>query len=280
MGTGTVGRGIKELIESDPKAKGDRRWVFVGSADANLADFSDVCKLFEATKPTQVMHLAAVIKGRHEMAKLKGDIFAVNIEINQNVIKCAIKYGVKKMVSCLSSTSYPASRLEDVTEAELQNGPPAEPVSGYAHSKRILDFMTKCMREQHGVDYVTVCPTNIFGTVATLRETGPLFEANLAKVLTAKKEGLPYKVWGTGKVRRQLLYTKDLARMLVWALDNYSDGETLNLTGTEVSVKEIAEAIVKACDFQGPVEYLVDKPDGPLRVALSDEKFQRLCPGL
>merc|ERR1712070_1095357 len=157
----------------------------------------------------------------------------------------------KKLVSCLSSTTYPAARLEDVTEAELQSGPPAEAVSGYANSKRMLDFLTKCAREQHGVDFVTVCPTNIFGTVATLRETGPLFEANLAKCLAAKRDNLPYKVWGTGEPRRQLLYSKDLAQMLLWALDSYSEAETINLTGSEVSVKDIAEAIAKACKFEG-----------------------------
>lgn len=279
-GTGTVGRGVKELIETDRAAKGDREWFFAGSADADLADCASVDKLFERVKPTHVLHLAAVIKGRHEMAKLKADIFMVNMSINQNVLNCALKYKCKKVVSCLSSTTYPASRLEDATEDELHSGPVHEAVAGYAHSKRMLDFLTRSMREQHGVDFVTVCPTNIFGTVAVLRETGPLFEANVAKCLNAKKANLPYYVWGTGKVRRQLLYTKDLSRMLLWTMDNYSEAETLNLTGTEVSVKDIVEAIVKACKFEGKVEYMVDKPDGPLRVAISDAKWHRLCPGL
>lgn len=279
-GTGTVGRGIKELIEKDSKSKADRRWVFAGSADADLQDFASTKKLFESVKPTHVLHLAAVIKGRHEMAKLKADIFIANMKINQNVLQCALDCHCKKVVSCLSSTTYPAARLEDVTEAELQSGPVHESVSGYAHSKRMLDFLTRSMREQHGVDFVTVCPTNIFGTVATLRETGPLFEANLAKCLAAKKSNLPYMVWGTGEVRRQLLYTKDLARMLLWALDNYSEAETINFTGSEVSVKDIANAIAKACKFEGKIEYMVDKPDGPKRVAISDEKYMRLCKGI
>lgn len=277
-GSGTVGRGVRELTEKSPDSKGKREWIFLASSDADLTDFSQVDALFESVKPTHVLHLAAVIKGRHEMAKLKGEIFMVNNDINQNVLKCAVKHGVKKVVSCLSSTTYPVARLEEVTEPELQNGPPAEAVSGYAHSKRMLDFLTRCMREQHNVDYVTVCPTNIFGTVATLRETGPLFEANLAKCLAAKQKGESYMVWGTGEPRRQLLYSKDLSRMLVWALDNYSDSETLNLTGTEVSVKDIAEAIAKACGFKGQIEYMVDKPDGPKRVAISNDKFWKLYP--
>merc|ERR1711865_1324609 len=207
-----------------------------------------------------------------------GDVFTVNMAINQNVLKCALAHNCKKVVSCLSSTTYPVARLEDVTEAELQNGPPHEAVSGYAHSKRMLDFLTKCAREQHGVDFVTVCPTNIFGTVAVLRETGPLFEANVAKCLAAKEKNLPYKVWGTGKPIRQLLYTKDLSRMLLWALDHYSEPETINLAGHEVSVKDIADAIAKACKFEGKIEYSPENPDGPLRVAISNAKFQRLCP--
>merc|ERR1712096_308578 len=63
-GTGTVGRGIKELVEKDSKAKGDRRWVFAGSADADLEDLAPTTKLFDSVRPTHVLHLAAVIKGR------------------------------------------------------------------------------------------------------------------------------------------------------------------------------------------------------------------------
>jgi nucleoside-diphosphate-sugar epimerase len=76
----------------------------------------------------------------------------------------------------------------------------------YAHSKRILDFMTRCMREEHSVDFVTVCPTNIFGPKGNLRKDGPMFEANLAKCLEAKAAGEPYRCWGSGKPVRQLLY--------------------------------------------------------------------------
>ena len=88
------------------------------------------------------------------------------------MLKCARLFGVKKLVSCLSSTAYPATMLEDTTEDQLYLGPPAEAVSGYANSKRLLDFMTRCMREEHGVDFVTVCPTNIFGPKGSLRKVG------------------------------------------------------------------------------------------------------------
>merc|ERR1711924_21377 len=252
-GTGTVGRGIKELVASDPSLSDGREWVFIGSKDADLTNLQSTSELFSKVKPTQVLHLAALIMGRHEMAKRKGDVFAVNLDINQNVLKCAQQHKVKKLVSCLTSNAYPAARLEDVMETELHTGPPPDPVSGYAYAKRMLDFMTKCMREQHELDFVTVTPTNIFGTVATLRLDGPLFEANLAKCLTAKAESAPYKVWGTGEPRRQLLYSKDLARMIVWALDNYSDAETLNFAGHEVSIKEVAQSIAKAVEFEGPI---------------------------
>lgn len=277
-GTGTVGRGVKELVASDPTLSVDRDWVFIGSSDANLSDFASTKALFDRVQPTHVLHLAAVIMARHEMAKRKGDVFTSNLDINQNVLKCAQLHGIKKLVSCLTSNAYPAARLEDVLESELHSGPPPDPVSGYAHAKRMLDFMTKCMREQHGLDFVTVTPTNIFGTTAQLRLDGPLFEANLAKCLAAKSEGTPYKVWGTGKPQRQLLYSKDLAKMLVWALDNYSDPETLNFAGTEVSIRQVVETIAKACNFEGQMEFMTDKPDGPLRVAVSDAKFQKLWP--
>lgn len=280
-GTGTVGRGIQDLVAADPKLRDGREWTFLGSKDCNLSDFESVKALFERVKPTQVLHLAAVIKGRHEMAKQKAEIFDVNVQINQNVLKCAQLVGVKKLVSCLSSTSYPGAMLsqpEDIPESALHNGPPADAVSGYAHSKRMLDFVTRCMREQYSLDFVTVAPTNIFGTVATLRKDGPLFEANLAKVVEAKEQKVPMMVWGTGEVERQLVYTKDLSRMIVWALDNYSDAETLNLAGALVSVKEIVKTIAKSVKFEGAIEYMTDKPDGPKRVAVSDAKFRRLCP--
>ena len=142
----------------------------------------------------------------HGLLQLQSKSFSINLEINQNVLKCARLSGVKKLVSCLSSTAYPVSMLEDTTEEQLNLGPPAASVSGYAHSKRILEFMTQCMREEHGVDFVTVCPTNIFGPKRNLRKDGPMFEANLAKCLEAKAAGEPYRCWGSGKPVRQLLY--------------------------------------------------------------------------
>lgn len=277
-GSGTVGRGLKELTDKDPQG---RKWIFLASKDCDLTDFAATKALFERERPTHVLHLAALIMGRFDMGKRKAELFDINVQINQNVLKCAQAQGVKKLVSCLSSTTYPGSRLsqpEDILEAELHNGPLADPVAGYAGSKRMLDIYTKCIRQQYGLDFVTVCPTNIFGTTATLREDGPLFEANLAKVLAAKAAGEPMKVWGTGKPQRQLVYSKDLAKMLLWALDNYSEDETINMTGPLVSVSEIVETIAKCLKFEGAIEYMSDKPDGPLRVAVSDAKFQRLCP--
>lgn len=283
-GTGTVGQGLRALLEKDRTLAQSRKWVFVGSKDANLRDFGATLELFEKYRPTHVLHLAAFIKGRHEMAKAKSDVLCINMEINQNVLKAARAIGgVRKVVSCLSSVAYPADTTregaEDATEKDLHAGPPHDAVIGYAHSKRLLDVLSRTAREQHGCDFVTVCPTNIFGPTHSLRMEGPMFEANIAKCLEAKASGGEYHVWGSGRAVRQMLYSEDLARLLVWALDHYTDAETVNLTGAEVSVKDVAEAIAAACGFRGDLVFDADKPEGPARVAISGEKLAALHPG-
>jgi len=283
-GTGTVGQGLRALLEKDQALAKSRKWVFVGSQNANLRDSGATLELFHKHCPTHVLHLAAFIKGRHEMAKAKSDVLCANMEINQNVLKAARTIGgVRKVVSCLSSVAYPADTTregaEDATEKDLHAGPPHDAVSGYAYSKRLLDVMSWTAREQYGCDFVTVCPTNIFGPTHSLRKDGPMFEANIAKCLDAKARGAEYHVWGSGRAIRQLLYSEDLARLLVWALDHYTDAETLNLTGAEVSVKEVAEAIAAACGFDGDVVFDADKPEGPARVAISGDKLAALHPG-
>lgn len=281
-GSGTVGRAVRELVEGDPEARGDREWTFTSSMDADLREYSQVHRLFAAVQPTHVLHLAAVVRGHKDMAKQRSVVFSANIEINQNVLKCAHLFRVHKLVSCLSPLGYPAAMPEDATEGELQNGPPPAAVSGYAHAKRMLDFMTQCMRVEHGVDFVTVCPASVFGPTGVefsgLRKDGSLFEATVARCLDAKQQGLPFRVEGSGRPVRQLLYSRDLARMLLWALDAYSEGETLNLPGTEVSVGELAMIVAASCGFTGQIVYEADKPDGPRRVTISGAKLQRTWP--
>jgi len=280
-GTGLAGSAIRDLIETEPALGGvDREWVFAGSTDADLREYAQAHRLFEAVRPTHVIHLATVIRPRSEMAKQKGTIFSENLEMNQNVLRCAQLFRVRKLVACLCPITYPALKRNSVSEGELHWGPPHDAVSGLAHSKRMLDFMTQCMREEDGLDFVTVCPSHLVGLASggSFRKDGSVFEANIARCLEAKASGGPYCVFGAAEFARQILYVGDFARLLIWAMDSYSDMETLNLTGTDVSIREVATAIAAACGFTGKIELDSQVDSQGWGVLLSGAKLERLCP--
>merc|ERR1711920_515448 len=166
----------------------------------------------------------------HNMRK-KVDFYRDNTLINDNVFECCRIYGVKKLVSCLSTCIFPDKTSYPIDETMLHNGPPHTSNLGYSCAKRMVDVLNHCYKDQYDLNYTSVIPTNIYG------------EFDLT-------------IWGSGSPLRQFIYSKDLAWLTVWTLRNYDSVEPIILSvdeEAEVSIKTVAEAIAKAMDFQGKV---------------------------
>ncbi|NP_001264377.1 GDP-L-fucose synthase [Gallus gallus] len=280
-GTGLVGRAIQEVV-ANGEGRPDEEWVFVSSRDADLTSAVETKALFEKHKPTHVIHLAAMVGGLFKNIRCNLDFWRRNIHINDNVLHSAYECGVQKVVSCLSTCIFPDKTTYPIDETMIHNGPPHSSNFGYSYAKRMIDVQNRGYFEQHGCRFTAVIPTNVFGPHDNFNiEDGHVLPGLIHKVYLAKQNGSALTVWGTGKPRRQFIYSLDLARLFVWVLREYEEVEPIILSvgeEDEVSIREAAEAIVEAMDFRGELIFDTTKADGQFKKTASNAKLRHYLP--
>ncbi|XP_031447172.1 GDP-L-fucose synthase isoform X1 [Phasianus colchicus] len=206
-GTGLVGRAIQEVV-ANGEGQTDEEWVFVSSRDADLTSAVETKALFEKHKPTHVIHLAAMVGGLFKNIRCNLDFWRRNIHINDNVLHSAYECGVQKVVSCLSTCIFPDKTTYPIDETMIHNGPPHSSNFGYSYAKRMIDVQNRGYFEQHGCRFTAVIPTNVFGPHDNFNiEDGHVLPGLIHKVYLAKQNGSALTVWGTGKPRRQFIYS-------------------------------------------------------------------------
>ncbi|XP_030355802.1 GDP-L-fucose synthase isoform X1 [Strigops habroptila] len=230
-GTGLVGKAIEKVV-ADGEGRPDEEWIFVSSRDADLTSATETKALFEQHKPTHVIHLAAMVGGLFKNIRYNLDFWRRNIHINDNVLHSAYETGVQKVVSCLSTCIFPDKTTYPIDETMIHNGPPHSSNFGYSYAKRMIDIQNRGYFEQHGCHFTAVIPTNVFGPHDNFNiEDGHVLPGLIHKVYLAKQNGSALTVWGTGKPRRQFIYSLDLARLFLWVLREYDEVEPIILSG-------------------------------------------------
>ncbi|CAL1283765.1 unnamed protein product [Larinioides sclopetarius] len=229
-GTGLVGKAIENVVKANTLT--DENWVFLSSKDADLTDVEQTNALFEKYKPTHVIHLAAMVGGLFRNLKYNLDFLRNNIHINDNVLNCSYKHGVQKVVSCLSTCIFPDKTTYPINETMIHNGPPHDSNFGYSYAKRLIDIQNRAYHAQHGCNFTSVIPTNVFGPFDNFNlEDGHVLPGLIHKTYEAKKNGTPLTIWGSGKPLRQFIYSNDLARLIVWVLREYNEINPIILSG-------------------------------------------------
>lgn len=162
-----------------------------------------------------------------------------------------------KLVSCLSTCIFPDKTTYPIDETMIHNGEPHNSNYGYAYAKRMVDVVNHLYSEQYGCNFTSVIPTNIFGKHDNFSiSDGHVIPGLVHKCYLAKQEGTPFVVWGSGKPLRQFIYSKDLARLMIWVMRSYPEIDPIILSvdeAAEVTIEAIARAIVAAMDFHGEV---------------------------
>ncbi|GLB39755.1 putative GDP-mannose 4,6 dehydratase [Lyophyllum shimeji] len=281
-GTGLVGKAIQHVIETEPAGsrfgkKEGETWIFVSSSEADLRDAEQTRKLFEKYKPTHVIHLAALVGGLFKNMKYKLTFLRDNILINDNVLHAAYTHRCKKVVSCLSTCVFPDKVEYPLDEQKIHSGPPHESNFGYAHAKRMVDVQNHAYKEEFGCNFTSAIPTNVFGPHDNFDLEGShVIPGLIHKCYLAKKNGTPFVVAGTGKPLRQFIFSYDLAKLFIWQLREYDDVEPVILSvgeEEEVSIKQVADAIVKAVGFEGDYSFDTTRADGQFRKPASNKKL-------
>ncbi|CAO3684064.1 unnamed protein product [Umbelopsis vinacea] len=273
-GSGLVGKAIEWVIEND---KSERYGKKEGEKKPE-----DTKAIFEKYKPTHVIHLAALVGGLFKNMKYKLDFLRDNMLINDNVLETSKVYGVKKVVSCLSTCIFPDKTSYPIDETMIHNGPPHESNFGYAHAKRMIDVQNKAYNEQYGCNFTSVIPTNVFGPHDNYDlEDSHVLPGLTHKCYLAKKNNTPFIVGGTGKPLRQFIYSRDLAKLFIWVLREYQETEPIILSvgeKDEVSIKDVADAIVGAVGFEGEYSFDTSRSDGQFKKTASNDKLLKYLP--
>jgi GDP-L-fucose synthase len=278
-GSGLVGQAIKYVVEED---KREGKYVFLSSKDADLTDYEATRACFEKHQPTHVIHLAAMVGGLFKNMKYKLDFYTKNMVINENVLKCAFEFKVKKCVSCLSTCVFPDKTTYPINEDMLHNGPPHNSNFGYAYAKRMVDVMNHLYNEQHGCNFTSVIPTNIYGPHDNYNlQDSHVLPGLMHKLYLAKKNNEDFVIWGTGSPLRQFIFSHDLARLMLWTMDKYEEIDPIILSvgeEDEVSIKDAALMVAEAMKFQGKVTYDTTKADGQYKKTADNSKLKKLYP--
>lgn len=272
-GSGLVGKALQQVVASA------ENWIFLSSADGDLRSLQETQQIFEHHKPTHVIHLAAIVGGLFHNMAAGADFFDGNMRMALNVYKCAHAAGVQKLVSCLSTCIFPDDICRSETpidETMVHAGPPHPSNEGYAYAKRMLDVLNKAYATQHGRQYTSVVPTNIYGPHDNFHlEHGHVIPALIHKASISPK----LIVAGTGTPLRQFIYSEDLAKLLVWTLEHYDSIEPLILSvppESEVSIGDVAQLI--ANEFGIEIEYDSSKADGQFKKTANNAKLMTLLP--
>eukprot|EP01095_Lingulamoeba_sp_RSL-Kostka_P004997 TRINITY_DN162_c0_g1_i1.p1 TRINITY_DN162_c0_g1~~TRINITY_DN162_c0_g1_i1.p1 ORF type:complete len:321 (+),score=75.51 TRINITY_DN162_c0_g1_i1:180-1142(+) len=278
-GTGLVGKAIERIVTENGTIE---KYFFAGSKDGNLCDIEQTVNLFDKIKPTHVIHLAANVGGLFKNMKYKVEMYQSNMKINDNVLSCCRDFGVKKVVSMLSTCIFP-DKIEKYpfNETVIHNGAPHQSNEGYAYAKRMLEVQSRLFNDQYdNCNYTCVIPTNVFGPNDNFNlEDAHVLPALIHKCFLAKKNNTDFTIFGTGKPLRQFIYSLDLARLVLWCLDNYNDSEPLMLCPSdEVSIKYIAEQIANSFDIESGIKLDTTKSDGQYKKTASNAKLLSLLP--
>ncbi len=270
---GMVGSAIVRKL----KAEGFSNFVFRTSSELDLRNQAIVDAFFAAEKPDYVFLAAAKVGGILANNTYRGQFIYENLMIQNNVIHAAHENGVKKLMFLGSSCIYPKMAEQPMTENALLTGtlePTNEP---YAIAKIAGIKMCDAYRSQYGSNFISVMPTNLYGPNDNYDlEKSHVLPALIRKFHEAKKNNAPnVTMWGTGSPKREFLHVDDLADACYYLMETYNEEGLVNIgTGTDVSIKELAELIKKIIGYEGIILNDLTKPDGTPRKLMNVSKLE------
>jgi len=267
---GLLGHALRRNIDGDI--------AFVTRDDADLTSFEQTAELFSNLKPKRVIHLAAEVAGIGGNNIHSGEYFRDNVLINMNVLECSRIFAVQKLISFMSTCIFPVNAQYPLNEKELHIGPPHESNFGYAYAKRMLEVQASAYRKEWGCNFISAIPTNMYGPHDYWNlDEGHVLPSLIHKCYLAQAENRELTVWGTGAPLREFVYVDDIANLVKWMLDEYSDPSPLILSsGVEISIRELVGLVAAAMGYDREIRWDASKPDGQMRKPSDVTKLRSL----
>ena len=264
---GMVGSALVRLLEK----KGYTNLITRTSQELDLTRQKEVEDFFEFEKPEYVFLAAAKVGGIHANNTYPADFLYDNLLIESNIINCAYKFDVKKLLFLGSSCIYPKYSKQPIKEEYLLTGELEPTNEAYAIAKISGIELCKFYRRQYGCDFISAMPTNLYGINDNFNlETSHVLPALIRKIHEAKVNNIPEIIlWGTGKPKREFLYVDDLAEACLHLMENYSDESHVNVgTGEDIEIRELVSVISKIIGYNGEIKNDLSKSDGTPRKLL------------
>jgi len=248
-------------------------------SELDLLDFNSVRSFYGAVRPEYVVVAAAKVGGIFANDSQPADFLFQNLAIQNHLIQGAQEVGVKKLLFLGSSCIYPKLAPQPLKEEYLLTGPLEATNQWYAIAKIAGIKMCQAYRRQYGSDFISAMPTNMYGPNDNYDlNTSHVLPALIRKFHEASVSRQNEVVcWGTGSPFREFLHSDDLARACVFLLENYSEENFINVgSGTEVSIKELAELVRTVVGFKGEIVWDQTKPDGTPRKLMDSSRLFEL----
>jgi GDP-L-fucose synthase len=227
-------------------------------------------------RPQAVILAAAKVGGIVANDTSPADFLYDNLAIENAIIHGAFEAGVEKLLFLGSSCIYPKFAPQPITEEALLTGPLEPTNEWYAIAKIAGIKLCQAYRRQHGRDFISAMPTNLYGPGDNFDlTTSHVIPALIRKVHEAKLAGAKsVTIWGSGMPRREFLHVDDCANALIFLLKNYSSDSHVNVGfGTDVTIDELARRVMDAVGFSGALEHDTSKPDGTPRKLMSNDRL-------
>ena len=272
---GLVGSAIVRNLQD----KGYTNIIYRTHKELDLTNQEAVRTFFQEEKPEYVFLAAAKVGGIHANNTYPADFIYDNLMIQNNVIKAAHDFNVKKLLFLGSTCIYPKMAPQPIKEEYLLTGSLEETNEAYAVAKIAGLEMCKFFKRQYGDNFISCMPTNLYGPNDNFDlKNSHVLPALIRKFHEAKVNNSEVvEVWGTGTPLREFLYVDDMADACVYLMENYDGEQHVNIgTGEEVSIRELAETVKEVVGFEGELVFNTDMPDGTPRKLTTVDKLHGL----
>lgn len=272
--SGLVGSAIYDLLQ----ARG-QKVIGVNSKIVNLLDRNRTFEFILDVKPSLVIDSAAIVGGIGANNSFPVDFLSKNLQIQCNLMDAAHAANVERFVFLGSSCIYPRDCPQPIKEEYLFTGQLEATNSAYAVAKIAGIELIKSYRRQYKRHWISLMPTNTYGPGDNFDlETCHVLPALINRFVNARASNAPrVTLWGSGKPLREFLHKEDLAEAVLLAADKYDSDSHLNVgSGTELTIKNLAEMVARQSGFKGSIDWDTSKPDGTPRKVLDVSRLRAL----
>jgi GDP-L-fucose synthase len=267
---------VGSAIWRELAAQGKRNLIGRSSKELDLTNQDAVEAFYQENSPEYVFVAAAKVGGIFANDTYPADFLLQNLQIQNHLIDGARRHGVTKLLFLGSSCIYPKLAPQPIPEDALLSGPLEPTNEWYAIAKIAGIKLCQAIRKQHGCDFISAMPTNLYGPNDNYHpQNSHVLPALIRRFHEAKLASAPsVTCWGSGSPFREFLHADDLAKACVFLMENYSAPEIVNIgSGSDLPIRELAELVKDVIAYPGEIHWDTTKPDGTPRKLMDSSRL-------